>query len=158
MIAAADPSRAVGAARIPALPPVAGTGRSCPLPRAFRPAFVRASRETRLPLGLLVAVATVESRFDPDARSAAGARGVMQVMPATAASLELDAGRPETNVLAGARYLRILLEQFGSPDLALAAYNAGPTAVAAAGGPPFAETEAYVSRVNAVWRSLAGCG
>jgi peptidoglycan DL-endopeptidase CwlO len=65
--------------------------------------------------------------------------------------------RPATNVLAGARYLRRLLDEFQSPDLALAAYNAGPTAVAEAGGAPTQETLDYVANVTTLWRMLRDC-
>ena len=60
-------------------------------------------------------------------------------------------------VLAGARYLKLLLERFQSADLALAAYNAGPTAVEAAGGAPAAQTLTYVADVTARWRALTAC-
>jgi soluble lytic murein transglycosylase-like protein len=78
-------------------------------------------------------------------------------MPATAAELRLDADDPHTNVLAGARYLRRLLVRFGSLDLALAAYNAGPTAVASAGGAPTGAVLTYVGNVRRQHRALAGC-
>lgn len=61
---------------------------------------------------------------------------------------------PPSNVLAGARYLRLMLNQFRSTDLALAAYNAGPTAVARAGGAPSAETLTYVANVTRLWAKL----
>ncbi len=93
----------------------------------------------------------------PDARSSADARGLLQVLPSTAAALQLDVSRPETNLLAGARYLRRLLDEFQSPDLALAAYNAGPSAVARAGGAPAQETLEYVANVTALWRMLRDC-
>ena len=79
------------------------------------------------------------------------------MLPSTAAELKLDVDRPASNVLAGARYLEQLLGQFQSSDLALAAYNAGPTAVAQAGGPPTAETVDYVAKVTELWRELRGC-
>ena len=130
---------------------------ACPLPSRYRGAFEFAARETSLPLPLLLAVARVESRVDQTARSGRGAQGLLQVLPSTAAALGLDAASPRTNVLAGARYLRQLLVRFGSADLALAAYNAGPAAVARAGGAPSGETVTYVANVNAAWRSLRGC-
>jgi len=144
--------------RLPALPARDETvvGR-CPIPTRFRSAFVRAAHDTGFQLSMLVAVAQVESRFKPNARSSADARGLLQVMPATAASLKLDADTPSTNVLAGARYLKILLDRYTRTDLALAAYNAGPTAVDAAGGAPWPETETYVANVQQRWASLAGC-
>jgi peptidoglycan DL-endopeptidase CwlO len=127
------------------------------VPGAYRKAFVDAAEDTDLPLPLLAAVGRVESHLRPGAHSPADARGLLQVLPSTAASLRLDVGRPSTNVLAGARYLRTLLNRFESPNLALAAYNAGPTAVERAGGAPSAETTTYVANVTAVWRELRGC-
>lgn len=129
----------------------------CPLPARYRQAFEAAARDTSLPLALLASVASVESNLDNDARSPVGARGLLQVMPPTAAELQLDPDRPASNVLAGARYLKQMLEQFGSADLALAAYNAGPGAVERAGGAPGAETLTYVANVNRLWQRLQGC-
>lgn len=147
----------VAVAHIPPIPATYSTGPRCPIPQRFRPAFVAAARETRLPLALLTAVARVESEFREDAISSAGARGLLQVMPTTARELELDAGLPAENVLAGARYLRLQFDRFRSSDLALSAYNAGPSAVAGAGRAPSGETLTYVADVTSVWRSLAGC-
>jgi peptidoglycan DL-endopeptidase CwlO len=129
----------------------------CPLPDRFRPAFERAARDTGLPLALLVSVARVESNLRERARSEAGARGLLQVMPATARELALNPDHPPSNVLAGARYLRLMLDRFHSTDLALSAYNAGPTAVARAGGAPSSETLTYVANVTRLWRKLRGC-
>ncbi len=136
--------------------PVPGAMR-CPVPSALRPAFLEASRETGVQLGLLTAVAHVESRFDPNARSGAGAVGLLQLMPTTAAALHYDPEETSANVMAGALYLRQLLDRFGSAPLALAAYNAGPTAVDARGPAPTAETAAYVARVQALSRSYGNC-
>ena len=146
------------AARIPAIPvAVTVVSDRCPIPARFRGAFARAARDTNLPLALLTSVAQVESRFQPTAQSQAGAQGLLQVMPTTAAELKLDPADTSSNVLAGARYLQRLLDRFGSADLALAAYNAGPTAVAAVGGAPTLETVTYVANVNRIWRLLHGC-
>ena len=131
--------------------------RSCPLPERYRSAFERAARDTDLPLSLLVSVAQVESSMRANARSQAGARGLLQVMPGTARELALDPDHPPSNVLAGARYLRLMLERFRSLDLALAAYNAGPTAVEKAGGAPSAETLTYVANVTGLSQQLDGC-
>lgn len=131
--------------------------QTCPLPPKLRPAFERASRDTALPLSMLVAVGKVESNLEVNARSSAGARGILQLMPATAAALQLNVDDPTANVLAGARYLRQMLGQFNSTDLALAAYNAGPTAVYDARGFPSRGVQTYVANVNELWRSLAGC-
>jgi soluble lytic murein transglycosylase-like protein len=144
-------------ARIPALPKLQEVANICPVPSVYRPAFARAVHDTGLPLAMLVAVGQVESNLKADARSSADARGLLQVLPSTAAELRLDADRPASNVLAGARYLEQLLERFHSTDLALAAYNAGPTAVAVAGGAPTDETVQYVANVTALWRELRGC-
>ena len=130
---------------------------ACPFPRQLRTAFERAASDAALPAGMLFAVAKVESNLHEDAESAAGARGLMQVMPRTAQSLDLDVDEPSSNVLAGARYLRQLIDRFGNVDLALAAYNAAPTAVTAAGGAPSRDVLTYVANVNAVWHSVAGC-
>jgi soluble lytic murein transglycosylase-like protein len=131
---------------------------SCPIPARYRAAFEHAARATDLPLAMLVAVGRVESNLTPSARSRAGARGLLQVLPSTAATMRLDVDRPASNILAGARYLRLQLDRFESPDLALAAYNAGPTAVAGAGGAPSTETLHYVAKVTSIWRDLLGCG
>ena len=83
--------------------------------------------------------------------------GLLQVRPSTAHELSLDPDHPPSNVLAGARYLRLMLDRFHSTDLALAAYNAGPTAVTRAGGAPSAEVLTYVANVTTLWRRLNGC-
>jgi soluble lytic murein transglycosylase-like protein len=152
---------AAGAEDAPAARPAPKAARAsallCPLPKRFRPAFQRAARDTGLPLALLTAVARVESNLRHSARSRAGARGLLQVMPGTAHELALDPDHAPSNVLAGARYLRLMLDRFHSTDLALAAYNAGPTAVARAGGAPSAEVLTYVANVTTLWRRLNGC-
>ena len=143
---------------IPALPAKDQTrAGACPIPARFRPAFVRAAHDTGFQLSMLVAVAQVESRFKPNARSAADARGLLQVTPTTAASLKLDVNDPASNALAGARYLRLMLDRFQRTDLALAAYNAGPTLVDRVGGAPYSETQTYVANVQQRWAALAGC-
>jgi soluble lytic murein transglycosylase-like protein len=129
----------------------------CPLPTTLRPAFQLAARDTALPLSMLVAVGKVESNLRIDARSEAGARGILQLLPSTAAALQLNVDDPQANVLGGARYLRQMLDRFSSTDLALAAYNAGPTAVQAAGGAPSGGVQTYVANVTQLWRSIAGC-
>lgn len=135
----------------------ARVGAPCPVPKAFRAAFARASALTDVPRSLLVATAYEESRMNPRARSAAGAVGLLQVMPSTARAYRLDGEDPAANVVAGARYLRLLLDRFGSVELALSAYNAGPTAVERAGGAPTVATLRYVKNVEARESRLVGC-
>ena len=144
-------------ARIPALPRLPEIANICPLPARYRSAFEAAARTTGLPLALLVAVGRVESNLRVDARSRADARGMMQVLPSTAQALGLNVDEPASNVLAGARYLKLLFNRFRSSDLALAAYNAGPTAVEEAGGAPTLVTLNYVANVTSTWRELRGC-
>jgi soluble lytic murein transglycosylase-like protein len=97
---------------------------------------------------LVHAVIEAESNYQPRARSRAGARGLMQLMPATARQYAVrDAYDPKANIDAGVRHLKDLLSRF-DVSLALAAYNAGEGAVRAYGGlPPFAETRRYVAKI-----------
>jgi soluble lytic murein transglycosylase-like protein len=104
---------------------------------------------------LVRAVIHAESAFNPQARSRAGAQGLMQLMPQTAA--ELGVGNPfdaEQNIDGGVRYLAGLLQRYDQDvRLATAAYNAGPGAVQQYGGiPPYAETQAYVKRIEVLYR------
>jgi transglycosylase-like protein with SLT domain/uncharacterized protein DUF4124 len=102
---------------------------------------------------LIRAIIQVESQFDRLAVSTAGARGLMQLMPATARAMGVsDAFDARQNIFGGTRYLRVLLGQYGGDvSIAAAAYNAGETAVARYKGiPPYKETQAYVRKVNAI--------
>ncbi len=97
---------------------------------------------------LFAALVWAESNFRADAVSHAGAIGLAQLMPGTAAGLGVDPHDPRANLDGGARYLAEQIERFGDDRLALAAYNAGPGRVARAGGvPQIAETQQYVTRV-----------
>lgn len=119
-------------------------------------AFIReASQQTGLPEALIDAVIRTESGYRPRAVSRTGAVGLMQLMPGTARALGVsDAFDPRQNILGGARYLRRMYDRFGSLELAVAAYNAGPAAVSRhAGVPPYRETQRYVKVVLDRFRS-----
>jgi soluble lytic murein transglycosylase-like protein len=102
---------------------------------------------------LVHAVIAAESAYDPRALSRKGAQGLMQLMPETARELGVrEPYDPEENIGGGTLYLRRLLDRFGELELALAAYNAGPTAVERHGDvPPYAETRTYVRRVLSLY-------
>lgn len=106
---------------------------------------------------LLAAIVEHESSFDPTRVSPRGAVGLMQLLPATGRAYGAeDLFNPGVNIDAGSRYLSYLLELYeGDLELALAAYNAGPAAVARYGGvPPYRETRQYVERVKAQYEVL----
>jgi soluble lytic murein transglycosylase-like protein len=105
----------------------------------------------KLEEALVRAVIKVESDYNPSAVSRAGAVGMMQLIPKTAKFLKVsDPLDPDQNIRGGSHYLRMMLDQFeGDLDLALAAYNAGPTAVRRHGGvPPYKETIRYLTKVK----------
>lgn len=141
----ASTSAPEGAARDRTEPP----SELCQVPPRLRQAFSSAARETGVPLSLLIAVAHEESRLKPDARSAAGARGVLQLMPATARELGVNPDLPKSNIRGGARYLEQMTERFGRLDLVLAAYNMGPTALEAGGGQISPSTQTYIGNIRA---------
>lgn len=119
------------------------------------------SATNRLHPELLYSVIAAESNFNPKALSAKGAIGLMQLMPETAADLQVNPHDPAQNVQGGAQYLRLLLNKYaGSKDQlvrAIAAYNAGPAAVDRYNGiPPYAETQNFVSRVLKRFVALKG--
>ena len=147
---AVDLSEATTIRRIlpdPSVPAAAATPPSGGTP-PYAALFAAAGRTHGVSPALLTAVARAESGFDPAARSPAGAQGLMQLMPATAAGLGIDPWRPAEAVDGAARLLKSHLARFGSTELALAAYNAGPGAVQEHGGiPPYRETQDYVRRI-----------
>lgn len=115
---------------------------------AYAALFTAAETKYGLPSGLLDSVARVESSYDPNARSKAGAAGLMQLMPATAKAYGVDPYDPAQAIDAAGQLLKGQLDRFGSVELALAAYNAGGPAVAKYGGiPPYPETQSYVRKV-----------
>ncbi|HOM80153.1 MAG TPA: lytic transglycosylase domain-containing protein [Armatimonadota bacterium] len=119
--------------------------------------ILQASRRYKVDPALIRAIVRAESRFDNRTLSHAGAMGLMQLMPETARNLGVtNPWDPTQNIMAGTRFLRWLLDEFGSTRLAVAAYNAGPGAVRRHGGvPPYAETQKYVNKVLA-YRARGG--
>jgi soluble lytic murein transglycosylase-like protein len=135
---------------------VYNSGASAKVPAHLASAIQEAARTHGVDPRLVAAVARRESGYNPAAVSPVGASGVMQLMPATAKYLGVrDVFDARENILGGTRYLRTLLDTFhGDLDLALAAYNAGPGAVAKHGGiPPYRETRAYVAAVRKTYES-----
>lgn len=118
----------------------------------YRGAHLEAAREAArrhgVPEDLFLRLVQQESGWNAGAVSHKGATGLAQLMPETAARMGVDAGDPRQNLDGGARYLRMMYDRFGDWKLALAAYNAGPEAVAKYGGvPPYVETTNYVRRI-----------
>jgi hypothetical protein len=115
------------------------------------------ARRANLDASMVSALIRAESNYQPRAVSRKGARGLMQLMPATARRLDVKKPfDPAANVRGGVRYLRELVDRFGHhPELVLAAYNAGEGAVQTYGGmPPYRETVAYVTRIMGWWQPL----
>jgi len=127
------------------------------VPARFRAALLRAAARWNVSAALLAAQLMAESNFNPYATSPAGAQGIAQFIPGTAAAYGLeDPFDPDEAIEAQAHLMHDLLTRLGSPQLALAAYNAGPAPVEACGCvPSIPETAAYVSRILAL---LGGAG
>ena len=107
-----------------------------------------AARKYGVPEDLFLRLVQQESGWNPNAVSPKGAVGLAQLMPDTADHLGVDETDPQSNLDGGARYLSMMYARFGSWKLALAAYNAGPEAVEAAGGvPDYSETQDYVAAI-----------
>jgi soluble lytic murein transglycosylase-like protein len=158
-----------------ATPTVDGYASATPMPAAYdsatpaaasgdapyAPLIEQAAARYGLDPSLLSGLIEQESGFDPSATSSAGAQGLTQLMPSTAASLGVSEPlNPAQSIEGGARYLSGLLDQFGGNTAdALAAYNAGPGAVAQYGGvPPYPETQQYVAKVLGYAASFSASG
>jgi hypothetical protein len=128
--------------------PIVTPAREVVIPAAYRAIITRLADTHGVDARLIHAVISVESAYRPRARSRKGARGLMQLMPATARQYGVrNAYHATANLDAGVRHLKMLLDRFALRD-ALAAYNAGEAAVRRFGGvPPFRETRDYVERV-----------
>jgi Transglycosylase SLT domain/D-alanyl-D-alanine carboxypeptidase len=127
------------------------------VPVQYREPILRSAAHWGVPPALMAGQLMAESGFDPNAGSPAGAQGIAQFMPSTAAAYGLaNPYDPVAAIDAEAHLMHDLLEQFGSPELALAAYNAGPAPVEACHCiPPYPETQAYVTRILAL---IGGAG
>jgi hypothetical protein len=134
-----------------------GGGLPSFVPARFRGPLLRAAARWNISAALLAAQLMAESNFNPDAGSPAGAQGIAQFMPETAAAYGLrNPFDPDEAIEAQAHLMSDLLRQLGSPQLALAAYNAGPAPVEACDCVPgYPETQAYVTRILAL---LGGAG
>ena len=155
-----QPLRNTGAVEAPSMtfdqrsatPPPAGAAR-------WQASIHRAAAAAGIDPQLLTAVVWTESDFVPDAVSHAGAIGLAQLMPATAEMLGVDPNDPEQNLMGGARYLSDMIDRYdGRLDLALAAYNAGPTRVSRLwdGGPDVPISGQYVQKVLDRFQQLGG--
>lgn len=114
----------------------------------YRSLASQIAQQQGVPVDLFLRLVNQESGFRPDVTSPAGAHGLAQLMPGTASDLGVDINDPVQNLTGGAMYLRRQLDRFGTPELALAAYNAGPGNVQKYGGiPPFEETQNYVRSI-----------
>jgi hypothetical protein len=129
-------------------------GRKPLFDSAYDAVIEQEAKRWNVDAALVSALIRAESNYEPRAISRKGARGLMQLMPATAKRLSVRKPfDPASNVRGGVRYLRELVDRFGQrPDLVLAAYNAGEGAVQTYGGvPPYRETVAYVNRILKWW-------
>lgn len=134
---------------VPYLEPEASSATAALVEKtSYDPIIEQASTQHGVPARIVKAVIQVESGFQPRARSHKGAMGLMQLMPGTARQYKArNPYDPKSNINAGTKHLRTLLNEFELP-LALAAYNAGEGAVRRFGGvPPYAETQAYVRKI-----------
>lgn len=126
----------------------ARSGKHIECPEDLQPLIEKASAKYGVDSALVKSVIKAESGFRNEAVSRVGARGLMQLMPGTARALGVDPTDPEQNIDGGTKYLKHLIDKFGSVKLAVAAYNAGPGSVTRYGGvPPYAETQRYVEKV-----------
>lgn len=150
---AAGSTPAMAAASSSAFTPAGTSSIPSSLSSQYNSLFQSAGAKHGISPTILAAVAKQESGFNASARSGAGAQGLMQIMPGTAKGLGVNALDPVEAVDGAARMLSGLVRKFGSVELALAGYNAGPGAVTKHGGiPPYKETQNYVRNIMAMSR------
>jgi membrane-bound lytic murein transglycosylase B len=141
-------SGVAGAASVAGTAGVAGVAGSVSPGTPYAALFEDAGRRHGIPPRVLAAIGWVESRFRLDAVSSAGALGMMQFLPGTAASMGVDPYDPASAIDGAARYLRHALDRFGSLEQAIASYNVGPGTIARAGGvQPGTQAERYLVNV-----------
>lgn len=117
--------------------------------------IVKCSIEQGVDPALALSIAQQESKFNKNARSSQGAVGVFQLIPSTARTMGIDPYCLNGNIKGGVKYLKLLQNNFGSIELAIAAYNAGPGAVRRHGGvPPYSQTRTYVRKIMANYNYL----
>ena len=126
------------------------TGKESPMEKRINQIIEEESGIAGIDPNLVKAIIQVESNYNPKATSRVGARGLMQLMPATAKILKVkNISDPRENIKAGSKFLKFLLKEFKTKDHAIAAYNAGPGIVKKYKGiPPYKETIHYVKKVN----------
>ena len=139
----------IGEGGLPIPKPTQVSTRTFPLLDSWDERFVQAEARYGVPAELLKAVCLAESGMNPNALSYAGAQGLMQLMPGTAAQLGVrDPWDPWENIDGGARYIKQMSDLFGDWQRTIAAYHAGPANVTKYDGiPPFPDTQAYVAKV-----------
>ncbi len=121
---------------------------AAPCPTDLEPVIQAAAAKYGVDAAVVKGVIQAESGFNANAVSPVGARGLMQLMPGTARALGVDPSDPEECIDGGTKYLKQMIDRFGSLESGLAAYNAGPSAVTRYGGvPPYTETQNYVRKV-----------
>ncbi len=155
---AGAPGGVAGAAGAPGAATATATNGAYGLgePSPYDAQILQVARETGVPPALIKAVAKAESDFNPNTTSSAGAQGLMQLMPVNQQEQGVtDPFDPLQSLRGGAKELAGYMKLHGGNlELVLASYNAGPNAVKRYGGiPPYAETQAYVQKVQASWRA-----
>lgn len=119
-------------------------------PHEIKSAIVKTAVNMGVDPCVALSIAKLESQFNPHLKARSGAIGLFQLMPDTARRLGVNPYVQSENIRGGILYYQMMYKKFGSIDLALAAYNAGPGNVARYGGvPPFKETKAFISRIKA---------